>query len=217
MPLRFAGHGGQQADILSEEAEYQFGQEKGDARRLGVPIAHVVRNQLEGVGRFFCHLLAIAARVQAFWRVEEGAQPSPFLGTAGDFAMAEAVNALFGIGEVGMDFPVVDIGDDQKRRVVQIFAVLQQLLVSGVQVFVRRLVFDGEVVLKEDIGAPVATGFLQRLLEDEDFAAFGLAIAAGHLDADQTAEVKKMRLRDLGFVEYGVRPSVDEYLRRHSV
>ena len=68
--LRLAGHGGQQANIFREEAKYQFGQEIGNARRLGIPVAHVVGDQLKGVGSLVCYLIGVAARMQAFWRVE---------------------------------------------------------------------------------------------------------------------------------------------------
>ncbi|MCY3864621.1 MAG: hypothetical protein OXG68_04200 [Chloroflexi bacterium] len=111
--LRLAMHGGQQADIFGEEAEYEFGQEVGDAGWLGIPVAHIVGDQLKGVGRLFGDLLGVAARVQAFRRVKHGAQPAKYFVSGGDFVVAEAIDALLSIGKIGMDFPMVYIGDDQ--------------------------------------------------------------------------------------------------------
>ena len=133
-----------------------------NAPRFGVPIAHIIGNQPKDLRRFFGDLLGIAARVQAFGRVEHVAQPARFLGIAGDFIMAKGINALLGIGEIGVDFPMVDIGNDQERRVVQVFAVFEQLLVSGVEVFVfvGRLVFNGKMPFKIDIGKSVSANLL---------------------------------------------------------
>ena len=189
----------------------------GDAPRVGFPLAHIVGDELEGVGGFPGDLLGVAAGVQAFRLVEHGAQPGPFLGTGGDITMAEAVDALFGIGEVGMDFPMVDVSDDQQGRIFQVFAVTLQLLVGGAEVFVfvGRFVFDGEVVFVVDIGESVAVGGFDRRLKYELFAGLGRAVAAGHLDADQVADIAKMRLRALFFAERGVCPFVDKFLWRH--
>ncbi|MCY3978695.1 MAG: hypothetical protein OXG23_11410 [Chloroflexi bacterium] len=111
--LRAVAAGGrQQADIFRKEAEYELGQEIGDARRLGVPVAHIVGDQLKGVGSLLGYLIGVAARVQAFRRVEHGAQPAQYLAIGGYFIVAEAIDALLGIGKIGMDFPMVDIGDD---------------------------------------------------------------------------------------------------------
>ena len=214
-----AAGGGQQADILGEEAEDELGQEIGDARRLGIPAAHVVGDELEGVGGVFGDLLGVAAGVQAFGSLEHGAEPVHDLGPAGDFGVAEFVDALFGVGEVAVDLPVVDVGDDQQRGIVQVFAVLQQLLVGGFEVFVfvGAFVFDGEMVFVEDIGASVAAGFLQGLLEDEGFAGVGFAVAAGHVDANQAADIEEVGLPALELAQGGVRPFVDEGLRGHGL
>ena len=219
MPLRALDSGGQQTDVFGEETEDQLGEKVGDAPRIGIPVAHIVGDQLKGVGGFLGNLLGIAAGVQAFRRLEQCAQPAHDFGIAGDLAVTEGIDLLRRVGEIGVDFPVVDIGDDQKRRIVQVFAVLQQLLVGSVQVFVfvGRFVFDREMTLVKDISATVPAGLCERLLEDKGIAILGFAIAARHLHLDQATDIKKMRLTALQLAQCRVCPFVDEFLRMHRV
>ncbi|MDE2855346.1 MAG: hypothetical protein OXN88_14325 [Chloroflexota bacterium] len=89
--------------------------------------------------------------------MKHGAQPAQYFVAGGDFIVAEAIDALLGIGKIGMNFPMIDIGDDQKWRVLQVFAVSLQLLVCRIQVciLVRRFVFDSEMVFVIDISESV--------------------------------------------------------------
>ena len=175
--------------------------------------------RLKDLRRFFGHLLGIAAGVQAFRRLEHIPKPAQDFGIAGDLAVAEGIDLLRRVGEVGVDFPVVDVGHDQKRRIVQVFAVSLQLLVGSLQVFVfvRRFVFDGKMTLVIDIGKTVSSYLLERLLEDKGVASIRFAVSARHLYPDQAADIKKMRLSDLLLAQQGVCPFVDEFLRMHRV
>ncbi len=162
----------------------------------------------------------MTAWVKSFRGVEHIAKPAANFRIACDFAVVKDVGAVLCIDEIGMDFPVVNIGYDQKRRVAEGVFVFCQLLESSLKIFVLvgRFVFNGEVILIKDISETVpALRCFYRLLENEFFARFGFAVAARHLDADQAADIKKMRLRDLFLAQRGPCPSVDEYLRRHSV
>ena len=125
--------------------------------------------------------------MQALRRVEQVLQPAHDSGIADDFAVRERIDALLRIGEVGVDLPVVDVGDDQQWRVVQGFAVFQQLPVGSVQVFVfaGRFVLDSEVVLQPDIGEtmPALPGLHGRL-ELKSLPRGRLAIASWRLVRD---------------------------------
>ena len=73
---------GQQADIFGEEAEDQLSQEEGDARGVGIPVAHIVGDDFKGCGRFFGDLLAVAAGVQALRIVKHGRSKASVSGLA---------------------------------------------------------------------------------------------------------------------------------------
>ena len=42
----------------------------------------------------------------------------------------EGIDSLGGVGEVGMDLEAVEVADDQERRVLEVLAVLEQLLIG---------------------------------------------------------------------------------------
>ena len=116
----------------AKEAEYEFGQKESDTAGIGFPFAHVIGDEAKDLRRFLRDLLGVAAGVEAFRRVEYGFEPGSDFGIADNFGVVEAIDVFLSIREIGVDFPMIDVGDDQKRRVVQVFTVLQQLLVGGV-------------------------------------------------------------------------------------
>ena len=68
--------------------------------------------------------------------------------------------------EVGVDLEAVEVADDQQRRVLEVLAVVQELLVGGLQVLVLALVLPGEVAALPDVGEAVpAAGLGDALLE----------------------------------------------------
>ena len=69
---------------------------------------------------------------------------------------------LDGVGEVGVDLEAVHVAHDQERRVLQDFAVLEELLVGGVEVLVLALVLPGEEALLPDVGPALAAALLAR-------------------------------------------------------
>ncbi|MCY4145826.1 MAG: hypothetical protein OXE95_12845 [Chloroflexi bacterium] len=153
--------------------------------------------------------------MQALRRVKHVAQPAerPRVGDVGVF---EAVDPRRGIDEIGVDLPVVDVGDHQQRRVLEAFAIAQQLLIRFIQIsiFVRRFVFDSKVILKIDIGESMPAAQLQRCLEGKVFSRCRAAIR-GHGDANQLTDIQEVHLGDLPLAKRRIRPFVDKFLRRH--
>src|ERR1039457_6739663 len=45
---------------------------------------------------------------------------------------------------IGVDFETIKVANDKQRRVIQVFTVLKQLPIGGLEVFVFALVFPGE-------------------------------------------------------------------------
>ena len=76
---------GSKSDIFGEQAEDQFGREKGDARWIGIPVAHVVCDNLKGLCGVGGDLLGITAWIQTVGIVKHVAKPGEFLRVAGDF------------------------------------------------------------------------------------------------------------------------------------
>ncbi len=117
-------------------------------------------------------------------------------------------------GEVGVDFEAVEVADDQQRRVFEVFAVLEELLVGGGEVFVLAFVFPAEVAAHPDVGpALAAVGFLDAALERVP-RAFG--VGGGRLGlAEQVAEVEEVLLAGAALGELRRLPLLDEFVRGH--
>ncbi|MBI2929680.1 MAG: hypothetical protein HYY24_28805 [Verrucomicrobia bacterium] len=96
--------------------------------------------------------------------------------------------------EVGVDADDVQVAHDQQRRVVEVGAVFEKLVISGPEVFVPAFVFPAKEVLFPNVGPTVAAAVLGRAsLKGEP-----LSFRIGRLRlgvADEFAEVEKMRLR----------------------
>jgi len=94
-------------------------------------------------------------------------------GIAANVGQAKAVNYLLGAGEVGMHFPAVAIGDGQQRRVAQVFAVLEELVVGGGEVGATALILDTKLTGPPYVGeAATATNFAGTTLEGIEIAAW---------------------------------------------
>ncbi len=63
-----------------------------------------------------------------------------------------------GACEVGVDFEAVEVADDQEGRILEVFAVLEELFVGGSEIFVFAFVFPAEVASEPDVGPAVASG-----------------------------------------------------------
>ena len=101
------------------------------------------------------------------------------VGRLGQPGQVELVFPLGRGGEVGMDLEAVHVANDQQRRVLQVFAVEQQLGVGRLQVLVLALVLPAEVAAHPDVGPAVAAlGLLDALLEGVPLA---LRVGLGRL------------------------------------
>lgn len=211
------GGGGQEADIFGKEAEDEFGEEVGDAFGGGIEFAaHVGGDVVKDSGGVGGDLCGVAVGMEAFGVFETVAQEFEDGGFVGDVGIGEAVDALFGVGEVGMDFPCGDVGDDEEGRVAKLFTVTEQLLVGvgEVTVFAGGFVFDGEMAFVEDIGETLRTGvFLDAIFKGEDFAGRIDSVRTGAIMADKFTEFGEVQLIALAFAEGGVLPTLDEVLR----
>ncbi len=100
--------------------------------------------------------------------------------------------------ELGVDAGGESVAHQQQRRVGPAQAVGEQLLEGGVQVAAGGLVLPGKVVALEHVG--ITTGLAQHqgvLLKNV------VTHTAGQGDFEQLAQVDKVRLGTLAFVQVG--------------
>jgi hypothetical protein len=93
-----------------------------------------------------------------------------------------------------MDLEAVEVADHQERQVLQILAVLEQLVIRLFQVGMLALVLPGDVPAKLDVGPAGATaGFLGAALKGVEAAGWVGIGRGGH--PEQLAQVVEVRLR----------------------
>src|ERR1035437_7648577 len=117
--------------------------------------------------------------------------------------------------EVSVDADDVHVAHDQQRRVVEVGAVFEKLVIGGAEVFVPALVFPAEEVLLPNVGPAVAAAlFGGAALEGEPLA---LRIGVLRLGvADQLAEIEEMRLRGGALREVNLAPLGDKSFGGHA-
>ena len=89
---------------------------------------------------------------------------------AEDFEVARLVKrrqrdfmrALGGVVKIGVDADDVHVAHHQQRRVFQVGAVFEKLVIGGVEVFLFALVFPAEEIFFPDIGPAFAAAVLGR-------------------------------------------------------
>lgn len=112
-----------------------------------------------------------------------------------------------------MDLEVVEVGDDEQRRIEEVFAVVVELLVGGLEALVRAFVFPGEVVTEPDVGKSVATVNLGHVLLEG--VAFAVGVVVGRFgDTDDFTKLVEVGLLALAFLECCDLPKVDEFSER---
>jgi len=105
----------------------------------------------------------------------------------------ECVDRGWRIREVRVDLKAVEVAHHEERWVVQGFAVLQELLVRGLQVLPLALVFPGEMAAFPDVRESVSTSRLAgALLESIGIACRVAVVRRG--DADHAAEIDEVLL-----------------------
>src|SRR6185503_4560213 len=81
------------------------------------------------------------------------------------------INFLYCRGEVRMDDDAIHVANDEQGRVFKRLAVLQKLIISGVEVLMLPLVLPSEVSALPHISPALAAAVLVRAaLESEPFA-----------------------------------------------
>ena len=116
--------------------------------------------------------------------------------------------------EVGADADDVHVAHHQQRRVVEVGAVFEKLVIGGVEVFVPAFVFPAKEVLLPNVGPAVSAAVFGRTsLEGEPLP---LRIGLLRLGvADQFAQVEKMGLRGGALREVNLAPLGDKALGCH--
>ncbi len=182
----------------------------GDGLGVFAPFAQDFGETGEFAGGFFGDVLWGLRGLEGFGLVEEGVQPTlPVLGQ--QIVEGDGVDALDGVGEVGVYENGVDVGYDEEGRVLQGLAVLEQLLIGFVEVGVFAFVLPGEVVFFPDVGPALAAASLGRAGFEGEGLAGGVFFGGGGV-ADEAAEVDEVLLAGGAFFEGGVAPFVDEVL-----
>ena len=105
------------------------------------------------------------------------------------------VNGRSGVGEVGVDLDPVHVANDERGRILQVFAVVKQLPIGGGEVGVVALVLPAEVFALPDVGpTPIASAqsFGAGLERVPLTACIGLV---RRLHAEQATEVDEVLLR----------------------
>src|SRR5688572_19112215 len=106
-----------------------------------------------------------------------------------------------------MDLEAVEVADHQQRWVLQVLAVLEQLVIRLFQVRVVPFVLPSEVAAKPDIGpAGTAAGFLGAALKRVEAA--GRVGIGWSRYAEHETQVVEVRLRARALVERRAAPLV---------
>ena len=117
-------------------------------------------------------------------------------------------------GEVGVDLEAIEVADHEERRVLQGLAILEQLLIGGLQVLVLAFILPAEPGLHPDVGpALAAVGFLDALLEGVP-GAFGVHFGGFGL-VQEFAQVQEVLLTGAALGKVRLSPLGDELLGGH--
>ncbi|NUQ34792.1 MAG: hypothetical protein HUU29_07615 [Planctomycetaceae bacterium] len=161
----------EQPDILGEQAKEQLHQEMRGLLRINAALPHGIGDAREGGSRFGRDMLGGAGWPELVGIVEAGSQDfdgghrrcggvgrREADGIAGcDGFKVELVDALFGVGEIGVYLETFHVCHDQKRRVAERFSIFEQLGIGGVQILVFAFVFNAKFPFPPDVGPAVAT------------------------------------------------------------
>ena len=189
----------QQPGVLGEEAEDDAVEVVGDRLRLVPALVHRLRDLGEarrGQLRDLVGRLLGPERLRLDHDRAEHAERLGGLVAAGpELVERDGEHGGPGAGEVGVDLDAVHVANDERGRVLEVLAVVEELLVRGGEVGVRALVLPPEVPALPDVG-PALTARTQPLrarLERVGLAGGVGFIGRGHVQ--QAAEVDEVLLR----------------------
>ena len=97
-----------------------------------------------------------------------------------------------------MDLETIEVANDEQRRAIQIFTVLEQLLIGGLEVFVFAFIFPGEKAAHPDVGETVTSRGLGDAFFKGVRVAFLIDFGWGGL-AENFAESDEVLLRRAAF------------------
>lgn len=203
--------GRQQTDVFGKQAEQQPNEEVGRLLRTLAPPTQQIGQPRELAGRLPGDLLRGLRRAQ-LRGVVEGVVEMPALLGHQQIVQCDRVDALDGVGEVGVNEDAFDIGDDEERRVLQRLAVLEQLLIGAVQVGVLALVLPGEVALLPDVGPALTAALFGGAGFEGEPRAVGVGLGRRRV-VEEPADVDEVFLGGGAFFQRGVPPLGDEVLR----
>lgn len=175
-----------------------------------VPLAHELGELGEALGGPFGELGGSKGGPERFGIGKDPPQDAEILGLM-ETLKVEFQYVFSETSEVGMDNELIHIADDEERRILQIVAVEEQLLVRCFQVFVLALVLPPEMLAHPDIGPAVPAFFLT----DAPFKGVPgtLRISLGGLGlSQQFTQIKKVLLAGTAFGERDLLPFIDEFL-----
>ncbi|HEV7225342.1 MAG TPA: hypothetical protein VGN42_21730 [Pirellulales bacterium] len=175
---------------------------------------HAIGQEAKPLGGLARDVFGRLSRPQGVRRDKQLAQYVE-VGRLGKMVEVEGMDFFGRAREVGMDLEAVEVADDQQRRVLQGFAIQEELAVGRGQVFVLALVFPAEVAAKPNVGPALAAARLADAALERVKRAVG--IGRGRLRLLQhVAQVKKMLLASAPLGKIGLLPLGDEILGRHT-
>ena len=152
----------EQPRVLGEEAEDDAVEVVGDGLRVVAAVAHRAGDRGEARRGDLRDLVGRLLRSQRLGVERDGAEHPQRFGRAlvagGEVVEGDAVDLGAGAGEVGVDLDAVHVADDERGRVLEVLAVVEQLAVGGGEVGVRALVLPAEAAAPPDIGPALAAG-----------------------------------------------------------
>ena len=202
--------GRQQLGVFGEQAEQQTDQEMGNLLGILAVAAQDGSQAGKVAGGSLGDFIDGLAGFELF-RPEEGVAQDRQLVRIGEVGQLDLVVLLDGVGEIGMDDDLIGVRDDQQRRVLERLAVLEQLVVSLLQIFMLAFVLPTEVAAVPDVGPAIAAFLLGDAIFEGEEIAFGIQIDRGFVP-DQAAEVDEVFLAGRALFELDVAPFVDEFL-----
>ena len=196
---------GQQADVFREEAEEQAHEEVSGPLRGHSARAKAFGQFGELRGGGFGDLRGSLSGLQPAGVGEDGAQHVQRCELAGrsrlvldEVGQFECEYLLLRIGVVGVHLEAIEVADYELGRVLQVFAILEQLLIGRVQVLVFAFVFPGKEPAHPDVGEAAASGRLGNAFLESVGISFLIHFRGGGL-SENLAEADEMLLRRAAF------------------
>jgi hypothetical protein len=206
----------EQTHILGEHAEHElFRRKRKWAARWGSMLRWRRPSAMRAKRSAACGLGGEAG-LEGFGVGEEAAERFPkLIGRLVEVGERKGVDALEGVGEVGVNLEAVEVADDQERRVFEVFAVAEKLLVGVGEVSMFALVLPAEVAAHPDVGPAAFAGGLGDAALESVMCTFGVGFGGLGL-TEQVTEIAKVLLVAAALGEIGGAPFCDELLGGHA-